>query len=211
MKSGAIAGKLYWAAVCVFSVLYAFGMRFLSIEAVLVSLFISALVSPFAALIRGYSGPDRGSSILQFVFSICALGFLLGLLYTLRIFSLDLMTIATVVIFSVSHFLAKRDDADFASLADSFAVALIYLIVQQPPGYLMEPGDEQKVIFFYILSFAFMSGSAAYKFHSSIGTKLAILPVIILPVIWLAVLYHYPSLAGPVAVLYLSLPQLFKK
>ncbi len=210
MTPGTLAGKLYWAAVCLSAVFYGLGLSIFPIEAVLVSLFTSALAYPLISFTSGYREANRGSSFMRLVFSMFALGTLLALLFTLRLFVLDAASIATVALFSISHHFVRKQDADFATLSDSFAVASLYLIIQQPPSFLTKPGDEWKTAFFYVLSFGFMGGSAAYKFRALLGTWRAIMWVIVLPLVWLAVIYAYPYLAGPVAVLYLAIPQILK-
>ncbi len=207
-----LARKLYWTAVLLSAFLFAAGIRIVPPESVLASLFTSALAYPVSSFIKDSreGGGARGAAVLNLAFSLWALAMLLGLLFVLRLFVIDFYSIAGFLLFLLACLMTEKGESEFASLADSFAIASLFLVVQQPT-IALSPGQALTTGFFFILSFALMSGGTAYKFRDNLGKRLALIPVIALPIAYLAILYELPFFAAPVAVVYLAIPQLIRE
>lgn len=210
-----VAGRLYWSAVILFSLLYLFGVRIISIEAVLVSFFVSAAAAPLLVFLRSLQGKpssyERGISILVLLFSLWAVGMLIALLHTLGLFTLDLPNIAAILAFSAAGLAAKRYGPDFSPLLDSFAVASLYLIIQQPPLFLRTSEDDVKIVFFHFLAFFFMGLALAYKLRRSFSVPALVFPAIALPLASLYLINVDPPLVGLVSVIFLALSEILRK
>lgn len=193
--------NLYWMAILLLAVLYAFGFHYISPDVVFIPLFANAMI---AVLL--YSGLNRENMRLELCFLyllfaaiilVPAVGYLLDRIEAL----LNPLDMGMAIVLTLASLEANKRAADAMAIADILALAVLFWLTDAitPFGILL-------VFLLLMVHLAIRT-----KLFSEKEKQRSALLVFCIPLSCICLVYFVPSLAGSVAVAYVALSNIVTK